>query len=75
MSLRPSNPPHPDPLPSGPIREREPCRSSGKPNRQFWGKAGWAISSPDLDAAAQDDHDTTALYDLLEHQVILLFYE
>jgi starch phosphorylase len=39
------------------------------------GETGWAISSPDVDAAAQDDHDASALYDLLEHQVVPLFYE
>jgi starch phosphorylase len=39
------------------------------------GETGWAIASPDTDAAAQDAHDATALYDLLEHEVIPLFYE
>jgi starch phosphorylase len=36
---------------------------------------GWAIDTPDADAATQDDHDAAALYDLLERQVIPLFYE
>ena len=39
------------------------------------GETGWAIATPDTDAVAQDDHDAAALYDLLEHQVIPLFYE
>ncbi len=39
------------------------------------GETGWAIASPDGDAAAQDDHDAAALYDLLEHEVIPLFYQ
>jgi glycogen phosphorylase len=36
---------------------------------------GWAIRSPDADPATQDDHDAAALYDLLENEVIPLFYE
>ncbi len=39
------------------------------------GETGWAIDSPATDAATQDDHDATALYDLLEHDVVPLFYE
>ena len=39
------------------------------------GETGWAIATPDADAGAQDDHDASALYDLLEHEVIPLFYE
>jgi starch phosphorylase len=39
------------------------------------GETGWAIDTPDGDAAMQDDHDATALYDLLEREVIPLFYE
>ncbi len=39
------------------------------------GETGWAIESPAADEAAQDDHDATALYDLLEHEIIPLFYE
>jgi starch phosphorylase len=39
------------------------------------GETGWAISSPDADAATQDDHDAARLYDLLEREVIPLFYE
>lgn len=39
------------------------------------GETGWAISTPDTDPAAQDDHDAAQLYDLLEHEVIPLFYD
>jgi starch phosphorylase len=39
------------------------------------GETGWAIATPDADPAAQDDHDAMALYDLLEHQVVPLFYD
>jgi len=39
------------------------------------GETGWAIASPDTEPAAQDDHDADALYDLLEHEVIPLFYD
>jgi starch phosphorylase len=39
------------------------------------GETGWAIASPETDPATQDDHDATALYDLLEHEVVPLFYE
>jgi len=39
------------------------------------GESGWAISSPEGDAAVQDDHDALALYDLLEHEIVPLFYE
>src|SRR5262249_15596027 len=38
------------------------------------GESGWAISSPEGDAAVQDDHDALALYDLLEHEIVPLFY-
>jgi starch phosphorylase len=38
------------------------------------GETGWAIDTPETDAAAQDDHDAAALYDLLEHEIIPLFY-
>jgi starch phosphorylase len=38
------------------------------------GETGWAIASPDADAATQDDHDATVLYDLLEQEVVPLFY-
>ena len=33
------------------------------------------ISSPEADAAVQDDNDAVALYDLLEHEIVPLFYE
>jgi starch phosphorylase len=39
------------------------------------GETGWAIASPDGDPGAQDDHDAAALYDLLEREVIPLYYE
>ena len=38
------------------------------------GETGWSIASPDGDPAARDDHDAAALYDLLEHEVVPLFY-
>ena len=38
------------------------------------GTNGWAIESPDGDTNAQDDHDAAALADLLEREVIPLFY-
>jgi starch phosphorylase len=41
----------------------------------FDGKTGWAIETPQADANVQDDHDAEAMYDLLEHDVIPLFYE
>jgi starch phosphorylase len=39
------------------------------------GENGWAITSPDGDAQAQDDHDAQALFDLLEREVVPLFYD
>jgi len=39
------------------------------------GESGWAIASRDGDPQAQDEEDATALYDLLEHEAIPLFYE
>jgi starch phosphorylase len=39
------------------------------------GETGWAIATPDADAAAQDDHDADALYDLLEREIIPVFYD
>jgi glycogen phosphorylase len=39
------------------------------------GETGWAIETPEGDPGVQDDHDVTALYDLLEQQVIPLFYD
>ena len=39
------------------------------------GTNGWVIASPDGDPRSQDDHDAAALLDLLEREVIPLFYE
>ncbi|MBI4515902.1 MAG: alpha-glucan family phosphorylase [Deltaproteobacteria bacterium] len=39
------------------------------------GHNGWAIESPPADPYTQDDHDAHALMDLLEYEVIPLFYE
>ena len=39
------------------------------------GENGWAIGSPPGDPQAQDDHDAGALLDLLELEVIPLFYK
>jgi len=39
------------------------------------GENGWAIASPPGDPQAQDDHDAGALLDLLELEVIPLFYK
>jgi starch phosphorylase len=39
------------------------------------GEVGWAIKSPEGDPQAQDEHDATALFDLLEREVIPLFYD
>ncbi len=41
----------------------------------FDGETGWAIETPPGDPHWQDEHDATALLDLLEHQVIPLFYD
>ena len=42
----------------------------------FDGSNGWGIvGDPGLDAAAQDARDAAAMYDLLENEVIPLFYE
>jgi len=41
----------------------------------FDGTNGWGITSPDGDPAAQDDHDAAAVLDLLEREVLPLFYE
>jgi len=38
------------------------------------GTNGWGIESPDADPGTQDDHDAQALLDLLEKDVIPLFY-
>ena len=39
------------------------------------GEVGWAVDTPAGDPQAQDDHDASALYDVLEQQVLPLFYE
>ncbi len=43
----------------------------------YSGDNGWAIGEPDADASeeAQDELDAAALYDLLEHEIVPLFYE
>jgi starch phosphorylase len=41
----------------------------------FDGANGWGIASPDSAPAEQDAHDTAAVFDLLEREVIPLFYE
>jgi starch phosphorylase len=41
----------------------------------FDGQNGWGIESPGGDPAAQDDHDAAALFELLQHQVLPLFYD
>jgi len=41
----------------------------------FDGNNGWAVESPGGDAGAQDDHDAAAVLDLLEQQVLPLFYD
>ena len=41
----------------------------------FDGENGWGIASPEGDPGAQDDHDATAVLDLIEHEVRPLFYE
>ncbi len=38
------------------------------------GENGWAIATPDADPHTQDEHDARALFELLEHQVLPLFY-
>lgn len=43
--------------------------------KAYDGENGWAIDAADGDPAAQDDRDATLLLDLLERQVIPLFYE
>jgi starch phosphorylase len=39
------------------------------------GSNGWAIRAIEADAATQDAHDANAFYDLLEKELIPLFYE
>jgi glycogen phosphorylase len=39
------------------------------------GENGWAIATPDGDPQTQDDHDAAAVFDLLEREVIPLFYQ
>ncbi len=41
----------------------------------FDGQNGWGITSPAADPETQDEHDASALLDLLEQEVIPLFYE
>lgn len=38
------------------------------------GETGWVIDTPPGDPYAQDEHDTTVLFDLVEHEVVPLFY-
>ena len=38
------------------------------------GSNGWGIESPEADPGTQDDHDAVAVLDLLENEVIPLFY-
>jgi starch phosphorylase len=39
------------------------------------GQNGWGIESPEADPESQDDHDARALFDLLETEILPLFYE
>ncbi len=39
------------------------------------GENGWAIRSPDADPQTQDEHDARLLFELLETQVLPMFYE
>lgn len=39
------------------------------------GESGWAIASQDADPARQDERDAIAMYNLLEHEILPLFYE
>ena len=39
------------------------------------GECGWAIASPDGDPSLQDDRDATAAFNLIENEVIPLFYQ
>jgi starch phosphorylase len=41
----------------------------------FDGQNGWGITSPSANAEIQDEHDASALLDLLEQEVIPMFYE
>jgi starch phosphorylase len=41
----------------------------------FEDEVGWAIDTPDGDAATQDAHDAAVLFDLLEHGVAPVFYD
>lgn len=38
------------------------------------GESGWGISSPAADAAVQDDRDAAPVFNLLESEVLPLFY-
>ena len=39
------------------------------------GENGWVVDSPSADSNVQDDHDAVAVQDLLEREVIPLFYD
>ncbi|MFN7950231.1 MAG: alpha-glucan family phosphorylase [bacterium] len=39
------------------------------------GANGWAIATPDTSPTEQDDHDATALLDLIENEVVPLFHD
>ncbi len=41
----------------------------------FDGENGWGIVSPDDDPQAQDEHDAAAVLDLVEREVLPLFYD
>jgi starch phosphorylase len=38
------------------------------------GESGWAIASPDGDPGIQDDRDAAAAFNLIEHEILPLFY-
>ncbi len=39
------------------------------------GESGWGIASPPADESSQDDRDAAALFNLLENEVVPLFYD
>jgi starch phosphorylase len=41
----------------------------------FDGHNGWAIDSPPWDVEAEDTHDATRLYELIEREVVPLFHD